>query len=1241
MMDLPVGQRSRGVVLTPTGQMKLQNRMLKLEIERYPVQELVRRSQLIEGQGLHPATVRKILRVQGVDRDSIALVFKAVDLELEPEDFTGARRESKLAEKVEKETGEQGSKGVGEQPPSHPPIHPSAHPAQRDWGEAVDVSFFFGRKEEFKTLQAWVLEDRCRLLALLGTGGIGKTTLVTKLAEQVQDQFEFLVWRSLRNAPLLTDLLDDLLKFLTQQSFTELSVTPANKLSKLMELLRQHRCLIVLDNLETVLQAGDFAGQFQPDYQDYGELLRRIGEIPHQSCLLLTSREKPNEIAAMAGEVFPVRSLQLGGLQTDAQALLDSKRLSGTPQAQQALIERYGGNPLALKIISTTIQELFGGNINTFLEAGIASFNSIRTLLNQQYDRLTPIEKGVMYWLAINREAVSLTELEADLHPKLAKYQLLEALESLLRRSLIEQSLAGYTQQPVIMEYVTERLVAQISEEMNAITPSSLIPHLSLLTTHALLKAQAKDYIRDAQIRLIVKPIITELRRRLGTTKNIEHLFAGMLAQYREQPSLDAGYIGGNIFNLLYHLENHLNNYNFSHLPIWQADLRSVELHHANFTHADFSKSVFVQIFGNITAHAFHPGGETLATGDDNGEIHLWQVIDQQFLLTLQGHSGAVLSLYFSADANTLVSQGEDQMVRFWNTQTGQCLRTLQHQTSQVLLSGLCTIGQILITQDRNQTLRVWNVETGNCFTTIRDVATPMQTVALSDDGAVLATLDRSDTITLWSTQTGEYLGTLHEHGDRVQCITFLKAPTLGSALEKTTHILATGSDDRTIQLWDIVAKRCLKTLAGHTEAVLSICSHPDGSMLASWSRDRTIRLWDVETGQCSRILQEADSSSSLSTGSTASLQFSPDGSMLATGGSNQSLKLWDTQTGQCLRTWQGYTNPISSICFTAEGQLLASGSHDRQIRLWNREGQLLKTLQGHTDEIYTITATSTALGGAGGILASTSADQTIRLWDVETGQCVKVLQDHTDRVWTAAFSPNRQLLASGSADQTIRLWDVETGQCVKVLQDHMSQVFSVCFSPDNQLLVSSSADQTIKLWSVATGQCLKTLEGHTYWVTSVAIPAIPIVLKDSGLILASGSADQTIRIWDLETGQTLKILQGHHDRVLSVAFNSDGQLLASGSADHTVKLWSVATGQCLGTLQGHTHAVLSVCFSFEDQLLATSSTDETIKLWDIHTGECLRTLRADRPYEGMRITGATGLTAAQRATLKALGAVE
>ena len=200
---------------------------------------------------------------------------------------------------------------------------------------------------------------------------MGKTALSVKLAEQVQADFEWVIWRSFRNAPPIQSLLADLLNLLSSQHDTAIPATVNGQLSQLIDYLQTRRCLLILDNAESILISEERAGAYRPGYEDYGQLLRWVAETRHQSCLVLTSREQPKGLATRAGTHLPVRSWRVTGLQhPESQAILAEKGFAISADDGAALMQQYAGNPLALKIVATTIQGLFDGDVAQFLAQG-------------------------------------------------------------------------------------------------------------------------------------------------------------------------------------------------------------------------------------------------------------------------------------------------------------------------------------------------------------------------------------------------------------------------------------------------------------------------------------------------------------------------------------------------------------------------------------------------------------------------------------------------------------------------------------------------------------------------------------------------------------------------------------------------------------------------------------------------------------------------------------------------------
>ena len=274
---------------------------------------------------------------------------------------------------------------------------------------------------------------------MLGLGGIGKSALMVSLMHQLMGHFEVVLWRSLRDAPPCEAFLDDCLRVIAPEPLEEPPASLERRLDLLLGYLVRQRVLLVVDNVETIFEEGKGTGQLRSGYEGYRKLLRTVAESKHQSCLLLTSREKPRGLIPQEGTQDLVRGLRLAGLESSAcEQILGERGVVGSEQERERLIEWYGGNPLALKIVAQTIVELFGGEIAPFLEQGEVVFGEVRELLAEQFERLSPVEQSALLWLAILREPVpleALLDVQGILSPRV---QVLEALEALRRRSLIE-----------------------------------------------------------------------------------------------------------------------------------------------------------------------------------------------------------------------------------------------------------------------------------------------------------------------------------------------------------------------------------------------------------------------------------------------------------------------------------------------------------------------------------------------------------------------------------------------------------------------------------------------------------------------------------------------------------------------------------------------------------------------------------------------------------------------------------
>jgi hypothetical protein len=610
---------------------------------------------------------------------------------------------------------------------AEPEVAP-ASPPERDcyWGEQIDVSSIIGREQELQQLEMWLtgnsdinsLQPPCRLISIVGMGGMGKTSLAGKLTQKFAvstQNFERIFWQSLRNAPPLDKILFQLIAFLSHQQQTEPADIVDAQISQLMAYLRTTRCLIVFDNFESILADGGY----HEGYAGYSELLRRIATEYHASCLILTSREKPKTLIHLEGDSASVRTLDLLGLSDREVEAIGTTNGCHTDNSSdwQQLQQSYAGNPLAIKIAATTIRDLFDGSVSEFLEQGVILCNGIDALLAQQFERLSEIEQQVLYWLAIGREAVSISQLLADFIPSGFRSQVLAALQSLDRQSLIEKSSGCFTLQPVVMEYVTAVLIDKICAEITTLD-------VTIFNSHALIQAQAQDYVRESQVRMILVPLVEQLLGKLRSKLEIKQQLDRVLVKLQSEFAGTDSYAGGNLINLLRHLHIDSTGYDFSGLCIRQAYLLGMNLHDTNFADTDWANSVFTDTFGSIHSVAFSPDGRWLASGDFNGDIRLWDALTHQLQSISIGHTNWARTITFSPDGRTLASGSFDCTVRLWDVKTGKCLQTFADRAQAVNSVAFSPDGNLivsgcddyLVSGSDDWTIGIWDVNTGECL---------------------------------------------------------------------------------------------------------------------------------------------------------------------------------------------------------------------------------------------------------------------------------------------------------------------------------------------------------------------------------------------------------------------------------------------------------------------------------------------------------------------------------------------
>jgi WD40 repeat protein/serine/threonine protein kinase len=433
-----------------------------------------------------------------------------------------------------------------------------------------------------------------------------------------------------------------------------------------------------------------------------------------------------------------------------------------------------------------------------------------------------------------------------------------------------------------------------------------------------------------------------------------------------------------------------------------------------------------------------------LAGGGNDGVVRIWDTASGAELSALPGHTKTVRALALSEDSRQLASASEDGSIRLWQLPGGKELRLLRERGGPVVALAFRADGKALAFGGPDSKVRLLDVLSGKETAVRTGHYGEVQALACSVKGGILASGARDNTVRLWDASTAQPLIPQSPWQTDVRTVAFRPG----------SNELACAGGDGLVRIYDVAARAELRQLKGHSAAILSLAISGDGKLLATGSRDRSIILWDPAKGTAQRTLLAPGKD----VWEITSVALSADGKLLAAACADDAVRLWDLVGAGEPHTLPGPDKEVRSVALSADGSLLTSGDSTGMIKL----GPAMDTKDGRTWKAHAGEVTALAFGPVSGRLASVGPDGG-RLWNLSTGKELCALSGHERPLTSVAFSPDGRRVATTSQDGTMRVWDAADGHEIHKfrLAAPGAIIHQVAFAADGRHLATANANGT------------------------------------------------------------------------------------------------------------------------------------------------------------------------------------